>query len=411
MENPGDPDAPRHPSGGPLEFLRILELGSIIAGPFAGHLMADLGAEVIKVESPDVPDAMRVHGGLLYQGRGLAWLTQSRNKKCITLNLRVPEGQEILRRLVKKADILIENFRPGTMEKWNLGWEQLSAINPGLIMTRVSGFGQTGPYRDRAGFGSVGEAIGGIRYLTGYPDRPPVRTGLTLGDSIAGLFAAVASLSALLHRNRTGRGQVVDCAITEAVFALMESILTEYDLLGVVRERTGSVLPRVAPSNVYPTADGKMLLVAAHPDNVFRRLCEVMGRPELTEDPRYATLAARGDRQAEVDGIIAEWTSQHDSHKLWAMLNDAGVAACPIYSIADIVSDEQFNARGMICTMSDAEFGPVKVCNVVPQLSETPGTLKWTGPPRPGWHNREVYGEMLGMSEQEIERLKAAGII
>ncbi|HTY54605.1 MAG TPA: CoA transferase [Candidatus Binataceae bacterium] len=396
---------------GPLEGVRVVELGSLVAGPFAGRLLGDFGAEVIKIESPDEPDLMRQWGAHRFRGRALVWPIQSRNKKCITLNLRQAEGQELFRRLIAKSDILLENFRPGTMEKWGLGWDALSALNPALIMTRVSGFGQSGPYKDRTGFGSVGEAIGGLRYLMGYPDRPPVRAGIALGDSLAALFATVGTLAALDHRRKSGRGQMVDCAINEAVFSLLESILPEYDLLGVVRERTGATLPKVAPSNIYPTSDGKMLLIAANQDGIFRRLAQVMGQPELADDPRYATHEARGERQAELDEIITAWTVTREMHELWKMLNDAAVPAGPIYSIADIAHDAQFHARGMIRTVDDPEIGALKMPGIVPQLSETPGVINWTGPATPGSHNREIYGELLGVSEQELERLSKAGIV
>jgi crotonobetainyl-CoA:carnitine CoA-transferase CaiB-like acyl-CoA transferase len=278
---------------GPLERIRVLEMGSLVAGPFAGRLMGDFGAEVIKIESPGMPDLTREWGPVRYRGRTLLWPIQSRNKKCITLNLREPRGQDIFVRLAKKSDVLLENFRPGTLERWNLGLERLCATNPGLIMTRVSGFGQTGPYKDRAGFGSVGEAIGGIRLLTGEPGRQPVRTGVALGDSLAAMFATIGTLAALEYRRTTGKGQVVDCAITEAVFSLLEGMLPEYDFLGVIRQRAGAVLPKVAPSNIYPTADGKMLLIAANQDAVFRRLSQAMEQEKLAEDPRYATHQAR----------------------------------------------------------------------------------------------------------------------
>jgi crotonobetainyl-CoA:carnitine CoA-transferase CaiB-like acyl-CoA transferase len=403
-------DIPRYDHG-PLEGIRVLELGTLLAGPFAGRLLGDFGAEVIKVESPDAPDLMREWGAHRYQGRGLLWPIQSRNKKCITLNLREPKGRELFARIAARCDVLIENFRPGTMEKWGLGWEDLSQLNPRLVMTRVSGFGQTGPYRERAGFGSVGEAIGGIRYITGFPDRPPVRVGISLGDALAAMFATIGTLAALEHRHRSGRGQMVDCAIYEAVFALMESVVTEYDKLGVVRERMGLVLPKVAPSNVYPTRDGRLLIVAANQDAVFRRLAVAMGQPELADDPRYATHVARGERQYELDDIVAAWTRNHDAARLWSILNEAGVPAGPIYSAADIATDEQYRARGAIRTMVDPELGEIKMPGIVPRLSETPGVLKWTGPARPGTHNREIYGEWLGIDDIELKRLADAGII
>ncbi len=407
----GNPEAPPVYSKGPLEGVRVLELGSLLAGPFAGRLLGDFGAEIIKIEPPGMPDLMRQWGAHRFRGRGLLWPIQSRNKKCVTLDLRKSEGQQLLRGLVKQSDVLIENFRPGTMERWGLGWDNLSAVNPGLIMTRVSGFGQTGPYKDRTGFGSVGEAIGGVRYLTGFPDRPPVRAGISLGDALAALYATIGTLAALEYRRKSGRGQTVDCSITEAVFSLMEGILPEYDLLGVVRERTGAILPKVAPSNIYPTADGKMLIIAANQDAIFRRLAQAMGQPKLADDPRYATHAARGERQAELDDLIAAWTARHEMQRLWDLLNEAAVPAGPIYSIADIVRDPQFLARGAIRTMRDPEIGELKMPGIVPMLSETPGVLKWTGPPEPGSHNREVYSGLLGLSAGDLERLAKAGVI
>ncbi len=389
----------------------MLELGSLLAGPFAGRLMGDLGAEVIKVEAPDMPDPMRVWGRHRYKGRSLWWPIQSRNKKCITLNLRTPRGQEILRRLAAQSDILVENFRPGTLEKWNLGWEDLSAVNPRLVMVRVSGFGQTGPYRDRAGFGSVGEAMGGMRYITGYEDRPPTRIGISIGDSLAAMFATIGALAALQHRDRTGEGQVVDSAITEAVFALMESSVSEYGRVGVVRERTGNILPNVAPSNVYPTKDGGFLVIGANQDNVFRRLATLMGRPELAQDDRFATHTARGANQAELDEIVGDWTRGFSREELWEMLNQSGVPAGPIYSIADVFQDPQFRAREMIREVEDPEVGPIEQPGIVPKLSRTPGDIRWSGPPHPGTHNREVFGQLLGMAAEEIAALAKTGVI
>lgn len=373
--------------------------------------MGDLGAEVVKVEAPDMPDPMRVWGRHRYKGRSLWWPIQSRNKKCVTLNLRTPQGQEMLRRLAAQSDILVENFRPGTLEKWNLGWEDLSAVNPRLVMVRVSGFGQTGPYRDRAGFGSVGEAMGGMRYITGYEDLPPTRIGISIGDSLAAMFATIGALAALQHRDRTGEGQVVDSAITEAVFALMESSVSEYGRVGVVRERTGNLLPNVAPSNVYPTKGGGYLVIGANQDNVFRRLAALMGRPELADDERYATHTARGANQAELDGIVADWTQGFSKEELWEMLNQAGVPAGPIYSIADAFLDPQFRAREMIREVEDPEVGPIEQPGIVPKLSRTPGDIRWSGPVHPGEHNGDVFGRLLGMTAKEIAELAKTGVI
>lgn len=293
---------------GPLAGLRLIEMGTLLAGPFCGQLMGDFGAEVIKVEPPNQGDPMRVWGREKAHGKSLWWPVIARNKKSVTLNLRELEGQEIARELIKSADFLLENFRPGTMERWGLGYDELRKINPGLIMIRVSGFGQTGPYSVRAGFGAVGEAMGGLRYVCGDPSTPPSRMGISIGDSLAATFACVGALAALHHKQQTGEGQVVDSAIYEAVLNMMESLITEYDKAGYIRERTGAILPNVAPSNVYPTRDGKFILIAANQDTVFRRLTEAMGRPDLATDERYATHTARGAVQQELDDLIAEWT-------------------------------------------------------------------------------------------------------
>lgn len=396
---------------GPLQDVRILELGSLIAGPFGGRLLADLGAEVIKVEAPDAPDPMRSWGRVRYQDHPLWWPVQSRNKKCVTLNLRESRGQSLFRNLAARSDIVIENFRPGTMERWHLGYEDLARVNPGLIMVRISGFGQDGPYRDRAGFGSVGEAMGGLRYLNGFPDRPPVRMGISLGDALAALFGVIGALAALHDREKTGLGQIVDCAITESVFALMESALTEYGRTGLVRERTGNILPKIAPSNAYPTQDGKYLVMGANQDRVFGRLAEAMGQPELATDPRFATHEARGEHQEELDHLIAEWTIGQDLIPLAEHLHAHGVPAGPIYSIADIASDPHFLARGMIQMMEDPDIGPLETPGIVPKLSRTPGSLRWTGPRDPGDHNAEVYGDLLDLDAAALERLRADGII
>ncbi len=412
MQTDKNPDIPDNSQiRGPLEGVRVLELGSLLAGPFAGRLLGDFGAEIIKIEAPDMPDPMREWGRHRYKGRTLWWPIQSRNKKCITLNLRTADGQMLLKQLVGVSDILIENFRPGTLERWGLGWDDLSPLNPRLIMVRVSGFGQTGPYRDRAGFGSVGEAMGGMRHITGFPGRPPTRIGISIGDSLAAMYATIGALSALHYRELTGRGQVVDSAITEAVFAMMESSVAEYGRVGAIRERTGNVLPKVAPSNVYPTAGGGYLVIGANQDNVFKRLAQAMERPELATDPAYATHTARGEHQAELDEIIAAWTVQFDKSDLWEKLNAAGVPAGPIYSIADIMRDPQFLARGMIQRVEEQELGEIEMPGIVPKLSETPGGIRWSGPAEPGTHNREIYSELLHIDDVELARLHDDGVI
>ena len=395
---------------GPLSDLRVLELGTLLAGPFCGQLMGDLGAEVIKVEAPGMGDPMRQWGQEKAHGMSLWWPVIARNKKSITVNLRVPEGQQIIRDLVAQSDFLLENFRPGTMERWNLGYEELSKINPGLIMVRVSGQGQTGPYSKRAGYGSIGEAMGGLRYVCGDPGAPPSRTGISIGDSLAATFATIGALSALHHRERTGEGQVVDSAIYEAVLAMMESLITEYDQAGYIRERTGSILPNVAPSNVYPTADDQMLLIAANQDTVFSRLASAMGQPELAEDERYATHAARGRHQKELDDIVSAWSAGHDRQELTRILEENGVPAGPIYRAPDMLEDEHFKAREAIIRIMHPRFGDLAMQNVVPRLSKTPGQVREPDPTL-GQHTETVLKGLLGMSDEEIVQMAEAGVI
>ncbi len=395
----------------PLAGLRVVEMGTLIAGPFCGRLLADFGADVIKVEPPGDGDPMRLWGQAVKEGSSLWWSAQSRNKKCVTINLRLKEGQELARKLIKEADILIENFRPGRMEQWGLGYEDLKKENDGLIMIRISGFGQTGPYRDKTGFGSVGEAMGGLRYLTGYPDRAPTRVGIAIGDSLAAMFGTIGALMAVYNRDiNGGSGQYIDVALYEAVFALMESSLPEYDKLGMVRERTGSFLPKVAPSNIYETKDGSYIVIGANNDNIFSRFVKVMGHPELAEDPRYSKHSARGEQQAELDAMINSWTKEYDIKDLNKMMDDAGVPAGPIYSIADIVEDQHYLARNMILKIQDQVWGEIKHPGIVPVMSETPGGVDWAGP-RLGQHNEEVYSSVLSFSAEDIEDLKQRGII
>ncbi len=395
---------------GPLADLRLIEMGTLLAGPFCGQLMGDFGAEVIKVEPPGKGDPMREWGQEKAHGMSLWWPVIARNKKSVTLNLRENEGQEIARELISKADFLLENFRPGTMERWNLSYEELKKINPGLIMIRVSGYGQTGPYSKRAGFGAVGESMGGLRYVCGDPLAPPSRMGISIGDSLAATFACVGALSALHHRERTGEGQVVDSAIYEAVLNMMESLITEYDKAGYIRERQGSILPNVAPSNIYPTKDKKMILIAANQDTVFKRLTEAMERPDLAEDERYQTHSARGAHQVELDTIVAAWTQTIDAATLEEMMEEYGIPSGKIYRAPEMLEDAHFRARDAIIKTQHPKFGELLMQNVAPKLSATPGSVRTPGP-RLGQHNEEIYQGLLEFDSDKIAALNSRGII
>ena len=390
---------------GALSGLRLIEMGQLIAGPFCGQLMGDHGAEVIKIEPPKVGDAMRSWG----QGIPLWFSVVGRNKKSITLNLREKEGQEIVRKLAAKADFLLENFRAGTMEKWGLDYETLSAINKGLIMIRVSGYGQTGPYSHRAGYGGIGEAMGGMRYIIGEPDRPPSRAGLSIGDSLAATYACLGALMALEHRHKTGEGQVVDSAIYEAVLANMESTVAEYTVAGHIRERTGSILPKIAPSNVYPTNDGSVL-IGGNQDSVWKRMAKMMGRPELGEDPRYATHIARGDNQLELDKLISEWTKTISSKDLLDMCEDHGVPSGNVYRAPEMLDDPHFEAREALVELDHPQHDNFVMQNAAPKLSKTPGHIDHVGPEL-GAHNEMIYGELLGMDSAKMADLADRGII
>ena len=398
---------------GPLAGVRVIELGTLLAGPFTGRMLGDLGAEIIKVEDPTKPDPIREWGKARYKGRSLWWPVQSRNKQCITLNLRCERGQELLLELVRHADVVTENFRPGTLERWNIGFEQMKEVNPKIILARVSGYGQTGPYAKRAGFASVAEAMGGLRYINGFPGEPPPRLHISLGDSLAGMFAAQGVLAALYWRDATGsgEGQVVDVSLLESSFALLESTVPEYDRLGIVRGPGGTGLKGVAPSNIFKSSDDKWVVIAANADNVFRRLCDTMGRPELADDERFATHLARGDNQEELEGIVGEWASRYDAATIDTVLNEAGVICGPIYTIADIFEDPQFKARDMLLEHEDPEFGHYIGPGVVPKLSETPGRVRWSAPWEQGSHNTKVYGDLLGLSESELAALREEGVI
>jgi formyl-CoA transferase len=390
---------------GALNGLRLIETGQLIAGPFCGQLMADHGAEVIKVEQPGEGDPMRVWGRM----KPVWFPVIGRNKKSVTLNLRDPRGQALLKALVTKSDFLLENFRPGTLEKWQLGYDVLSALNPGLILIRVSGYGQTGPYASRAGYGSIGEAMGGMRYLAGDPATPPSRIGLSIGDSLAATYACLGALMALEHRRKTSKGQIVDSAIYEAVLAMMESTVPEYTEAGFIRERTGSILPKIAPSNVYPTTDGE-ILIGANQDSVWSRMAEAMGRPELGSDPRYASHHARGEHQAELDALISAWTRSFSSHDLLALMEAHGVPAGKIFKAPDMLEDPQYQAREALVQVPHPEFQNLWMQNVAPKLSATPGKIDWAGPAL-GQHNDEIYRDILELSDDDRATLARDGII
>jgi formyl-CoA transferase len=394
---------------GPLADLRVVEMGQLLAGPFCGQLLGDLGAEVVKVEPPGVGDPMRQWGREKPHGKSLWWPVVARNKKSVTCDLRTAAGQGLVRQLLDSADVLVENFRPGTLERWGLAPEVLWASNPGLVVVRVTGYGQSGPYASRAGYGSIGEAMGGLRQVTGDPDRPPSRTGVSIGDSLAGTYAALGALAAIHARQATGRGQVVDSAIYEAVLAMMESLVTEWDVAGYERERTGPILPNIAPSNVYPTADGQTVLIAANQDTVFRRLAALMDEPELATDARYSTHGARGEHQDDLDTRIATWTAKQQADDLLAVLHEGGVPAGRTYRAVDMLRDPHFAARESIVRVPDPAFGEIAMQNVAPRLSETPGQVRWTGPLL-GQHNDEVYGG-LGLDAAAVDRLRDDGTI
>jgi len=382
------------PRGGPLSGIRVLELGQLIAGPFAAKTLADFGADVIKVEPPGTGDPLR-KWRLLREGTSVWWEVQSRNKRSVCADLRSPDGQALARRLAAEADVLIENFKPGTLEGWGLGWDVLHALNPRLVMLRLSGYGQTGPYAHKPGFGILGEAMGGLRHLTGEPGRVPVRTGVSIGDSIAALHGVIGVLMALYHRDaRGGQGQVVDVALYESVFNLMESLLPEYDAFGVVRERAGSALPGIAPSNAYrcrPGPDGQdaYVLIGGNGDGIYRRLMQAIGREDLGQDPDLAHNDGRARRVAEIDAAIEAWTAERSVDEVIAALDAADVPVGKIYTAADIAADPQYRARGMVLDSTDREGRPLKVPGIVPKLSATPGTLRHPAP-RLGEHDAQV---------------------
>ena len=396
-------------SGGPLTGVKVIELGTLIAGPLCARMLADFGAEVIKIEAPEGGDQLR-QWRKMHQGTSLWWYVQARNKKSVTLNLRSREGQEIVRRLAGEADIVVENFRPGALEKWNIGWRELSAVNPRLVMVRLSGFGQDGPYRDRPGFGVVAESMGGMRYVTGYPDKPPVRLGISIGDSIAALHGVIGAMMALHQRNvNGGKGQYVDVALYEAVFNMMESLVPEFDVLGFKRERAGNELPGITPSNTYATRDGKFVIIGANNDSIFRRLMTAMGRTDLANDPSLATNAGRVPRARELDLAIETWTKEHDLHAVLDALERAEVPSGRVYDAEDIVNDAHYAARKVIEQWKLPDGTAMKIPGIVPKLSDTPGGTRWLGPTL-GAHTAEVLAA-LGYDEAHQRDLKVRGVI
>ena len=393
----------------PLQGIKVIELGSLIAGPYAGTLLAQFGAEVIKIETPVNGDPLR-KWRKLHDGTSLWWYSQSRNKKSVTLNLKSERAQQIVRDLVKDADVVIENFRPGLMESWGLGWEQLSAINPKLVMVRISGYGQSGPYRERPGFAAIAESMGGLRYLSGYADRPPVRVGVSLGDSLASLYGVIGALLAMHHvKANRGTGQFIDVALYEAVFGIMESLIPEYTMFEHVRERTGSSLPGISPSNTYLCADGNYVIIAGNGDGIFKRLMQAIGLPEFAEDARFADNAKRVQHNDLLDGVIGEWTARHPIDAVLQVLEQADVPSGRIYTAADIARDPQYAARGMIERHTLPDGQPIDLPGIVPKLSATPGSTRWVGPEL-GEHTDEVL-HALGLDAAALDSLRAEGII
>ncbi|MDS9472555.1 CaiB/BaiF CoA-transferase family protein [Sporosarcina pasteurii] len=395
----------------PLEGIKVLELGNIVAAPFAGKILAEFGAEVIKVEEPTSGDPLR-QWRVMHNGTSVWWSVQSRNKKSVTANLREPHGQEIVKKLVSKVDVVLENFKPGTLEKWKLGYEELKKINPSIILTRISGYGQTGPYKEKPGFGSVAEAIGGLRYLTGYPDLPPVRMGIAIGDMVAGLYAVIGTLMALRVRDEhpEKKGQVIDVALYEAVFSLLEGVLPEYDLSGQIRERTGSTLPGVAPSNTYECADGKHVVIGGNGDQIFQRLMRAINREDLADEPKYADNQGRADDVNIIDAAIEAWTKKHTLAEVQQVLDQASVPVGPIYNIQDIVKDPHYKARGMLQEVVLPDGKKILVPGIVPKLSETPGKIESNGPTL-GEHNEELYSEYLDFTFEDFRKLKEKGVV
>jgi len=395
---------------GPLAGVKVIEMGQLLAGPFCGQLLADYGADVIKIEPPGVGDPLRVWGRELVDGEGYWWPIAGRGKRSVTVNLREEEGQQLVRELVAEADIVLENFRPGTMERWNLGYEQLASINPAVIMVRVSGYGQTGPYATRPGYAAVGEALGGLRYVMGDPERPPSRAGISIGDSLAAMFATLGALAALHQARISGKGQVVDSSIYESVLAVMESIIPEYVFEGFIRERTGPFLPNIAPSNIFQSKDGDWVIIAANQDSLFKRLTIAMEQPELATDPRYVDHVSRGHNQVELDERIAVWARTKSTDDLLAVLEANSVVCGPIYRVPEMLEDPQFAARQSIVRIPHPVLGDFPMQNIAPRFSGTPAEIRWVGP-KLGQHTEQVLGEQLGYAAERIADLHQRGIV
>lgn len=393
----------------PLNGIRVLELGSLVAGPYASALLAQFGAEVIKIESPLDGDPLR-QWRKVHDGTSLWWYSQSRNKKSVTLDLKSDAAREIVHRLAAGCDIVIENFRPGTLENWGIGWEQLSKTNPNLIMVRISGYGQTGPYRARPGFAAIAECMGGLRYVSGFPDRPPVRVGVSLGDTLAGLYGTLGALMAMHHlKVNGGKGQFIDVALYESVFAVMESLVPEYQMFGHIRERTGSALPGISPSNTYLSSDGQYVAIAGNGDGIFKRLMRTIGREDLANDPELALNEGRTKHIVMLDAAISEWTGRFPLTEILVALDAAAVPAGRVYTAADIVADPHYQSRGMIEHHRLPGGETIDLPGIVPKLSETPGRTEWLGPPL-GAHTSEVLAS-IGIFGAELEKLRSAGVV
>jgi crotonobetainyl-CoA:carnitine CoA-transferase CaiB-like acyl-CoA transferase len=395
----------------PLDNIRVIDVSSFLAGPFCSTQLAEFGAQVYKVELPKIGDPLRRFGTITKNGDSLPWLSECRNKKSITLDMRTPEGVRLMKRLVEQADVFVENFQPGTLEKWGLGWDTLKEINPKLVMVRISGYGQTGPYRDRPGFGRIANAFGGLSFLAGYPDRPPVTPGsATIPDYMAGLYGALGVLLALQARHRTGKGQMIDIGLYEPIFRILDEIAPAYAYKGLVRQRMGPATVNVVPHSHYPTKDDRWIAIACTNDKIYQRLAVAMGEPHMAEPENWGTLANRERDRAKVDAHVGEWTAKHDRAELLRICEAAQVPCGPIYSIDEIFEDPQYQSRGNILRMQDERVGELPIPNLVPRLSDTPGSVKWLGP-KLGEHNDEVFKGMLGLTDADIERLASEGVI